>query len=184
MILKCLMIALWFTSTAFAEWQMPLLMNKKQPDNRKFDESVTYRLPNNTRPLHYDILISSGIHAGDFNFDGEVTVRIVAIENSSEITLNSKWLAIKNIDLFNADDQIIQSNVQFQLHERVEFLEIIPLQQLLANEEYILRINYAGTLRTDDYGFFRTSYFHENGQQIFQATTQFQATDARHGFPW
>lgn len=182
MILKCLVIALWLTSTAFAEWQMPLLMNKKQPDNRKFDESVTYRLPNNTRPLHYDILISSGIHAGDF--DGEVTVRIVAIENSSEITLNSKWLAIKNIDLFNADDQIIQSNVQFQLHERVEFLEIIPLQQLLANEEYILRINYAGTLRTDDYGFFRTSYFHENGQQIFQATTQFQATDARHGFPW
>lgn len=186
MILKFLVITFLLTSTAFAEWQMPLLRNKLQPaNNQKFNEEVTsYRLPNSTRPLHYDILISSGIHAGEFHFDGVVTIRIVALENTSEITLHSKWLTINNIDLLNADGQIIQSNLIFELNARLEFLVIILPQLLLVNQQTSLRISYRGTLRTDDYGFFRTSYLHENGQRIWQATTQFQATDARHGFPW
>ena len=183
--MKFLVIIFLLTSTAFAEWQMPLLRNKLQPpNNQKLDEVISYRLPNNTRPIHYDILISSGIHAGDFNFDGVVTVRIVALEITSEVTLHSKWQIIRNIDLLNADGQIIQSNLMFEYRERVEFLVITLPQLLLRNQEVTLRITYSGTLRTDDYGFFRTSYLHENGQRIWQATTQFQATEARHGFPW
>jgi aminopeptidase N len=184
MILKYLVTTSFLILTAHAEWQMPLLINKEQSKMRVDDGSVSYRLPNNSRPLHYDIFISTGIHIPEFEFQGVVGVRIVVLETSQQIVMNYKQLTISNIHLFDNNDLIIQTNVPFALLEAQELLVISPQMQLVQGQILRVQINYSGTLRTDDYGFFRSSYVHESGRRVWQATTQFQATDARHAFPW
>lgn len=183
MFLLYLVTTSFLTLTTHAEWQMPLLINKGQPKNRDYDGSVSYRLPNNTRPLHYDIFISTGIHIPEFEFHGVVSIRFVVLETSQRIVLNCKQLTIFSVNLFDANDQLLQVQ-DFSLIPPQEFLVINPQIQLVEGLQYRVQINYTGTLRTDDYGFFRSSYIHESGREIFQATTQFQSTDARHAFPW
>lgn len=184
MILKYLVTTSFLLLSAQAEWQMPLLINKEQPKIIQRDENISYRLKNNTRPLHYDIFISTDIHIPQFGFQGIVAIQLVVLEDSQQIVLNYKQLTINAIQLFDSNDLLIQSNVPFNLLEAQELLVINPQVQLLAGQIFRVQINYNGTLRSDDYGFFQSSYVHESGKRVFQATTQFQATDARHGFPW
>lgn len=45
-----------------------------------------------------------------------------------------------------------------------------------------LKIEYVGFMRDDMYGFYR-SYYVENGNKVWMATTQFQPDHARRAFP-
>lgn len=51
-----------------------------------------------------------------------------------------------------------------------------------ANVVVDLVVNYRGFMRDDMAGFYR-SYYIENGNKIWMATTQFQPSDARRAFP-
>lgn len=165
--------------------------HKVDDDNFELPEIVnfepkteSFRLPNNSYPTHYDISLITDIHLGNFDFFGTVTIDIRMVENSLSITVNSMLMTIYNIDLLSPNNQLIESGVRYEQIERLEFLVIYPLSELLQNSAYKVRISYSGVLRTDDYGFYRASYFDEEGKRIWLATTQFQATDARHAFPW
>jgi aminopeptidase N len=71
----------------------------------------------------------------------------------------------------------------YDLKKEVDFLIVKCPEKLTVNQEYILEIDYNGTLRTDNNGFYRSSYKNEDGKTVFLATTQFEQTDSRHGFP-
>lgn len=146
--------------------------------------SVSFRLPNNTIPLHYDIYLVTDVHIPNFDFFGTVTINIRVIEDSSTITLNYRQIDIFSVDIFSSDGKVLEYYANFELIEELEFLIINSNNPLLQNSEYKVKIRYRGILRTDDYGFYRASYLDEEGSVRWLATTQFQATDARHAFPW
>ena len=151
----------------------------------KFNPSaLSFRLPNNTVPIHYDVSLLTDIHLGNFDFFGTVTIDIRVVEETETITIHYRQLAISSIDLLDFSGRILESNVNFEQIEEVEFLVIKPRLMLIELNRYKVVIRYRGLLRTDDYGFYRASYFNEEGRRIWVATTQFQATDARHAFPW
>lgn len=58
-----------------------------------------YRLPNNTKPISYEIYISSQIDKGFFDFDGSVEIEIIVLEDSNNITLQHRNLSINSIKL-------------------------------------------------------------------------------------
>lgn len=145
---------------------------------------IDYRLHNSTVPIRYDIWLSTEIHKGEFDFEGRVTIEIRVIENTSNITLHYRQLTIVNVDLLSSAGSAIQSNVPTTSHDDVEFLIINPTQELIAGQNYSVVISYLGVLRDDDAGFYRSSYTDDQGQRVWLATTQFESTDARHGFPW
>ncbi|KAL7021704.1 hypothetical protein ACKWTF_011988 [Chironomus riparius] len=145
--------------------------------------SLSFRLPNNTVPIHYDVSLLTDIHLGNFDFFGTVTIDIRVVEASETITVHYRQLSISSIDLLDFSGNMLESNVDFEQIEEVEFLVIKPHILLLEFNRYKVVIRYRGLLRTDDYGFYRASYFNEEGKRIWVATTQFQATDARHAFP-
>jgi Peptidase M1 N-terminal domain len=147
-------------------------------------DNLDYRLPNNTKPLRYDIQLTTDIHKGNFTFVGRVTIQIEAIENSTEITMHYRELTIVNVALLGSSGETIQSNVPFTKKEDVEFLIITPTQRLTENTFYLIVIDYIGELRDDDAGFYRSSYVDISGSKKWLATTQFESTDARHAFPW
>jgi aminopeptidase N len=145
---------------------------------------LNYRLPNNTIPRHYDIHLETDIHLANFGFSGEVTITIEALQNTNVIVLHIRQLSIFKVDLFDNDSNPLQTNIQFTVQNSTEMLIIHNITQLNINQRYKLKISYVGYLRTDDAGFYRSSYIDNNGEQKWLATTQFQATDARHAFPW
>lgn len=147
-------------------------------------DGVSYRLPNTTTPLHYDIWLTTDIHRGDFNFDGRVTIKILALQNTTEITLHYRQLTIKNVRLLREGGGTMQANVPFTLIPFEEFLVATPRIQLTEGVNYWVEITYNGTLRDDDAGFYRSSYINPSDERVWLATTQFESTDARHAFPW
>jgi aminopeptidase N len=147
-------------------------------------DNIDYRLPNNSKPLRYDIFLSTDNHKGNFTFTGRVTIQIQVIENSTEVTLHYRELTIVNVALLRSGGGTIQSNVAFTQREDVEFLIIRPTVRLIEGTIYSIVITYIGELRNDDAGFYRSSYLDISNTRRWLATTQFESTDARHAFPW
>lgn len=158
--------------------------DEMEPARPQDPEGLSFRLANNTRPVHYDIWLSTAIHEADFNFNGTVHIRFRTLMASNNITLNFKQLTITNVDLFDSNRNLIQNNLITTVDRVTELMVVFPTAQLPANQEFILSIDYNGVMRTDNYGYYRGFYIDENGQQRWYGTTQFQATDARHAFPW
>lgn len=146
-------------------------------------DGLSYRLPNNTIPLHYNVWLTTDIHNGDFDFSGRVQIQIKAVENSTGITLHYRQLTIVAVDFLNAAGVVVQANAPFVKREDVEFL-IISTPPLIEGTIYWVAVSYLGILRNDDAGFYRSSYQNPAGQTVWLATTQFESTDARHAFPW
>jgi aminopeptidase N len=147
-------------------------------------DNLDYRLPNTTIPIRYDVWLTTDIHRADFGFYGRVTIQILALQNTPNITLHYRQLTVTNVKLSTAGGQEIQENVPTTMREDLEFLIITPTQPLIMNQIYVVEILYSGILRTDEAGFYRSSYVDTQGQVKWLATTQFESTDARHGFPW
>ena len=146
-------------------------------------EGYSFRLPNNSIPLSYEILLSTAVHEGDFNFNGTVMIRLRTLMASNNITINFKQLSINEVHLFDENSIIIQNYVNFETDNFTELLVIRPQFELLANHEYVIQVEYNGVMRTDSYGYYRGSYVNELGITRWFGTTQFHATDARHAFP-
>lgn len=144
----------------------------------------SFRLPNNTEPISYDIRLSTDIHRGNFGFQGEVRINIRAVEATNSITLHSRQTVITLISLFNPNGTVFEENLRFIYDSEVEFLVILVNRGLEADQEITVLIQYLGFLSNDLTGFFRTSYNNaETGEVTWLATTQFQPINARQAFP-
>lgn len=147
-------------------------------------EGLSFRLPNNSIPIHYNVFLSTDIHIPNFNFNGSVAITFRTLMPSTNITINFKQISIYEVHLYNENSQIIESFVNFELDYVTELMVIRPQFELPGNQQFIIRIEYSGVMRTDSYGYYQGSYIDENGNQRWFGATQFQATDARHAFPW
>lgn len=147
-------------------------------------DGIVYRLPNDTIPLTYDIWLSTDIHLGEPAFQGRVLIRFRVAEPTQEVIVHYHRMTISSVDLLNSDNLSLEENVAFSQNETLEFLVIQPTQQLTVGQEYSVQISYNGSLRDDSLGFYRSSYLDSQGDRVWLATTQFQANNARHAFPW
>lgn len=125
-----------------------------------FDASDTsnlnYRLPNNTKPEHYAITLTTNIDKNEFSFTGEVIITLRALESTKNITLHQRQLTIDKVVLLLANGRQIKVNYNYD--KTTEFLEISVADELEKDQRYFLTINYRGELRTDSGGFYRSSY--------------------------
>jgi Peptidase M1 N-terminal domain len=161
-LLTPLVVAQHFTLYSEPDTNTAAYLNRFQ-NNRA---GISYRLPNDTIPLHYDISLHTRIDVPDFNFNGIVVIRLRCITATRTITLHSKQQTIISVTLQNANNQVIPTDMPMQ-DPVTEFLEIrTTSQELQVGAEYTLRISYAAILRTDDEGFYRSSYLGDNGERV------------------
>lgn len=153
------------------------------------DESVSFRLPNDTIPIDYYVSLSTDIHDnGNASFSGKVRITIKVVEATSTITLHSGQHTIIRIDIFNfTEAPIISPPIEEDIvpivFDAFEIVQIPTSARLAVDQQYVVEITFNNTLRDNNSGFYRSHYNTTQKDTRWLATTQFEATGARHAFP-
>lgn len=81
----------------------PTFARYAQPDAMIDIETVNYRLPNTSIPLHYFLRIETDIHNGDDKYLGFEKIRVRITDTTDVLTMhcNSETVKIKSVDLFD-----------------------------------------------------------------------------------
>jgi len=139
---------------------------------------MDYRLPTTVVPSRYDIRLEPDLEAA--TFAGEETIAIAVAEPVSEIVLNAAELTVQSASVAVADGAVVPGSAALETEPervRLRFPSPIPAG------EHRLTIAFTGTLNDRLRGFYRSTYTDAAGVSHIIAATQFEATDARRGFP-
>src|SRR6185369_14792046 len=139
---------------------------------------MDYRLPTTVVPSRYDIRLEPDLEAA--TFAGHETVAITVSEPVSEILLNVAELVIRSVSVQTADGQVVEGSAR--LDEAAERARL-TFPQPIPPGEHRLTLDFTGILNDRLHGFYRSTYKDAAGASHTIAATQFEATDARRGFP-
>ncbi|XP_011643165.1 putative aminopeptidase-2 [Pogonomyrmex barbatus] len=140
----------------------------------------TYRLPKTLHPKLYNIDLTPDMEKG--TFEGTVEIKIAVRESTSLIVLNSHHLTTEsNIKVFRDNLEIKLLNHTKRIPQQQ--IRLYLSEYLHVDEEVTVKINFNGTLNDNMNGFYRSSYFDQDGKLHWLATTQFEPTYARQAFP-
>lgn len=124
-----------------------------------------YRLPNNTVPVAYNVELWTEVDQGVTNFTGQVKINITVVESSNTITLH-----VRQTDNFTASiintDVATSTEIPLTVTQEAtrEFLILTSTTTTFtAGSNWTLSINYTGLLRTDQGGFYLSTYTDDNG---------------------
>lgn len=148
-------------------------------------EAASYRLPNNTRPVFYDLHIKTFLISQISDFTGKLKLEFVAEQTTKSVTLHAKDLKIQAINLLDVDSNVIQRKINFEFDTPKDFLKIKLGRLMQKDEHLVLEIFFSGVLNKNGVGLYR-SYFYNEGdpnKQNYYVASQFQPTYARTAFP-
>uniref|UniRef100_A0A7G3AUC8 Aminopeptidase n=1 Tax=Lutzomyia longipalpis TaxID=7200 RepID=A0A7G3AUC8_LUTLO len=146
------------------------------------DGEVSYRLPNNTLPVYYDLRFTTRIHAADFTYTGSAAIQINVVEATNTITMHSRDIEIQSIvvRVQGTTENLFQS---YAYDPDTEFLTITTTRALTVGPHDVL-IDFQGVhSRAVTYGWYAAAYTNNQGNTVWLATTDFEAPDARQAFP-
>lgn len=129
------------------------------------EEFINYRLPNHTYPDHYDIEITTNVHTGDRAFKGKVTIDVVVVEATKEIVIHARQLKGFKATLRNPVNGATE-DLQYDYELEREFLTLTRLNGagFDAGSKWQVTVEYNGELRTDNGGFYLSSYVNDKGE--------------------
>ncbi|KAG5311631.1 AMPN Aminopeptidase, partial [Acromyrmex insinuator] len=144
------------------------------------NDSIDYRLPTNIKPLSYEIMLNPDFN--NFTFMGVAKIVAVVQNSTNTITLHVGNIKIEKLSLntFAIDST---SNFPTSYDNITEKFTITLPRLLLVNTNMTISFEYSGILSDNMIGFYKSSYFDENGKLRWLAATQFESTYARHAFP-
>lgn len=201
---------LWCSALSFESTvtRLPIGDGLRIVNDFRDDDKIGYRLPNDTKPETYNISLRTGISEGKFDYDGFISINILIVNATREVTIHSRMLKIESIRLSDANGMGQIDLLPWRTNKKTGFL-IIPTKsvELSSGRRHRLDIKFSGVLDTETRGFFRTlsdentaskrqvsSVRHKNDlfMTVYQikfnrrrwvATTFFEPFSARYAFP-
>jgi puromycin-sensitive aminopeptidase len=129
-------------------------------------------------PKRYDLKLEPDLVAA--TFAGEVVITEEVETTVTEMVCNAAELAIQSASVARDGSVPIHGSITLdEASERARF--IFPAA--IAPGEWRLTLRFTGTLNDRLHGFYRSTYKDASGVPHTIAATQFEATDARRGFP-
>lgn len=120
---------------------------------------ASIRLPATTHPIHYDLHLNINVDQGQYS--GSVAIRLnVTSANVNLIALNYHELQVSDVLIYRNDN-----TTQLNLLSRINFsptsqiIEFSTNTSLVQSSEYVLRMNFNGTIRNDLKGLYSSSYW-------------------------
>lgn len=123
---------------------------------------LTFRLPREIKPFHYDLFLAPDLNINAFN--GNVKIKIQIEDSISYIALHANKLNITSTDLLkiNPNDGSLQkiNILQTFPYEKYEYFVIEPEKLLMAGN-YEIKMQFDGRLDKRIVGFYSSKYFDE-----------------------
>lgn len=142
-----------------------------------FQDGLTYRLPNSTRPESYLIeLVFGNFHENDMQFTGTVDIAIRVLEDTSTIVLHSAVIVTET--RLTVDGGIVEHTRGSDSNR--EFLFITSSVILTPESEVNLMVNYRMTIGTSISGVYRGSYLSEENEIRWSDLTHVVGGIPRH----
>jgi puromycin-sensitive aminopeptidase len=139
---------------------------------------MDYRLPTTVVPKRYDLRLEPDLAAATFS--GEAVITVDVETTLTEITLNAAELLIQSASV--AREGGVPVHGAIALDAAAERARLV-FPAAIAPGEWRLTLRFTGVLNDRLHGFYRSTYKDAAGQPHTIAATQFEATDARRGFP-
>jgi len=139
---------------------------------------MDYRLPTTVVPKRYDLRLEPDLAAATFS--GEAVITVDVETTLTEITLNAAELLIQSASV--AREGGVPVHGAIALDAAAECARLV-FPAAIAPGEWRLTLRFTGVLNDRLHGFYRSTYKDAAGQPHTIAATQFEATDARRGFP-
>lgn len=134
------------------------------------DTTTNYRLPNNSKPLEYDIDLTSRIDNSDFKFSGKIKIKFEVLEKTRSITLHKHHkLEITKVVFHNKSENDAENDDQQEepVYDKVtEFLTLKSAFDMEPKKQYTVEIDYTGELNTDQVGFYRSFYENDKKEKV------------------
>jgi puromycin-sensitive aminopeptidase len=140
--------------------------------------AMDYRLPTTVVPTRYDLRLEPDLVAA--TFVGEAVITVEVETTVTEIVCNAAELTIHSAALTR--DARVPIHGSITLDEAAERARLV-FPAAIAPGEWKLTLRFTGTLNDRLHGFYRSTYKDGAGASHTIAATQFEATDARRGFP-
>lgn len=128
-------------------------------------EASDYRLPENIKPLWYNITLEPRLD--EELVLGSLQFKFRALENTKNVTIEIRSVTINydSVALENSSGSIISIN-NFTWYNDTEHYVLNLDEELNSGDEYTLTIGeYQGILHTDNGGFYLAKYVDEDGNE-------------------
>lgn len=153
-------------------------MRAGSPTSISVTDEAQYRLPRAVLPRRYDLVLEPDLVAGTFR--GSEDVQVEVREPTAEIVLNADELQIESGWLERSGTRHEVAEVRVDRESERAFL---ALSGTAEPGEWVLHLEFSGTLSDQMRGFYRSTYEDAEGRTRVVAATQFESTDARRAFP-
>jgi aminopeptidase N/puromycin-sensitive aminopeptidase len=130
------------------------------------------RLPTTVRPEHYTLTLTPDLKAATYS--GVESIDVVLTEPAASITLNATTIAFKSVKIASQAGEQVATIALDEDKQQATF----TVPKALAAGKATISIEFTGTLNNDLRGFYLSKTPRRN-----YAVTQFEALDARRGFP-
>lgn len=118
-------------------------------------QTVSYRLPTAIVPAIYELHIT--IDLDNFTFSGTETIYLHANQPSSAIELHSLDLSIDYVHVIEGENEFPIGTTTYS--EETEIFRISLGEGLIAGRDYQLKLSFAGEIKDDMKGLYRSSYY-------------------------
>ena len=119
------------------------------------------RIPNDIRPLSYDIYIHPNLTT--FKFTGRVIINIRCYLPTRNILFHVRDLRVRNVKLTDSKQKRLKIARTVQYKKKQQYL-IVVNEELQEKERYALYMEFNGALSKNMEGFYRSSYKTKTGQ--------------------
>ncbi|KAH8593339.1 peptidase family M1-domain-containing protein [Bisporella sp. PMI_857] len=147
-------------------------------------------LPDNIKPIHYDLSIYDIELGGNFGYSGTVSIRSNIVKTTKEVVVNTHQITIKSAEVRLGQSLVKPSNITYDVPRQratISFSEDLP-----ESKNVLVVFDFTGTVNNSMAGFYRSKYkppvapaasVPKDGDSHVMFSTQFESCDARRAFP-
>jgi glutamyl aminopeptidase len=139
----------------------------------------TLRLPQDEyKPIRYDLTMEPDLEPTDKSnkYNGTVTIYVEVFKPTSTFLVHIKFLNITNT-------MVEGSEVKDSFHYEDNQFWVIMLKEKVSKGQVAITLEFEGSLTHGIVGFYKSTYKGSSGKTHNLATSKFEPTDARKGFP-
>ncbi|XP_058459466.1 glutamyl aminopeptidase-like isoform X2 [Malaya genurostris] len=141
--------------------------------------AISYRLPEDNLPLHYDLWLNPQLSDG--TFAGKVTIDVLTLTQTDEIVLHSHLLTIDDVHFQCLNESLGYGGYTEDLDKNL--LKVHTLNVFKPGYITQVTIEFSGQMDGKLVGLYSSSYNAENEGKVKIATSKFEPTFARQAFP-